>query len=77
MKDNEQMFKRILKSREFFSPTDLVNLGLFGSRSMVHSLISSGVLQGAYITDRRLVVFKDSLLKYLMEVESSRSKNKD
>lgn len=66
LKNITEQLESILKHKDIFTPNELVKLGLFGSRSSVHYAIHQGYLQAAYTTDRRLVIFKDSIINHII-----------
>ncbi len=54
-------FRSILK-RDFYTIKQLVALGIYGSKTAAHYDIKKGKVGSAFTTDRRLVVFTESLL---------------
>lgn len=64
---NEQVLEKCLGHKKFFSPKDLLNMGLFGSKSQILNYMNKGLLPSTYVTDRRRVVVKDDLLNFLIK----------
>jgi hypothetical protein len=60
-------FEKYLKGRDLYTAKDLVKLGFYGGKSSVHAAWHSGDIEGFYISDRRLVFTKESIIKHLQE----------
>lgn len=63
-------FDTILRGREFFSAMDLVRLGLFPHRSSVWKKVKVGKLTMIMTSKQSRVIPRDSLIKYLKEINS-------
>lgn len=76
MKEPEEIEKlrKILKGRDLYTPVELVRLGIYGSKSGVHRAIRNHELEATFISDRRLVIFKESIIKH---VEARLKKRKE
>ncbi len=79
MNDNEvnkklEPFKKMLK-REFYTVKQLVSMGIYGCKSTAHNDVNTGKVESAYTTERRLVIFTESLLKRIEK--SIRAKQKE
>jgi hypothetical protein len=72
MKTEEEINKilsnfRLILKRDFYTVKQLLALGIYGCKSSAHRDIKKGLIESAFTTDRRLVVFTDSLLKRIEE----------
>ena len=56
-----EYFRNIL-TKDFYTVKQLVALGIYGSKSTAHLEIQKGLVESAFTTDRRLLVFTESLL---------------
>lgn len=65
MNDLIKRINQIMGSRHFFTSADLIRLGIFGSKSAVWRAVKLGYIEAIYITDRRRVIMKESLLNYI------------
>lgn len=76
MKDPDEVEKlrKVLKGRDLYTPIELVRLGVYGSKSSVHRAIKKKELEYMFITDRRIVIFRESILK---QVEARLKKRKE
>jgi uncharacterized OsmC-like protein len=59
--------EHLIGPRQFFTPGQLVKMGIYGCKSSVWRAIHSGNIEAIKISDRRWVITKDSLLKHLLE----------
>ncbi len=66
-----ERFKKILGTRELLTTAQLVKLGVFGCRAGVYRAAKDGKIAFAYTSNRRLVIFKESLLEYLQKIRSA------
>ena|ERR1700676_4032681 len=61
VKKKMEHFQNILR-RDFYTIKQLLALGIYGSKTAAHYDIKKGKVESAFTTDRRLVVFTESLL---------------
>ena len=64
--EKRKKLEKALGSRSFFASTDLVKMGLFGSKSTVSALFSSGKVITCIITERRRVIMREDLIEYIL-----------
>lgn len=67
MKSIKQI-EKMLNKRPFYTPCELVRLGLYGGRSSVHSAIKRGEIEAYWITERRIIIYADSIIDHLKKV---------
>lgn len=60
-----EKLKALMKGKELYTPKELVKLGIFGCRTSVHRAIKLKQIEGMMLLGRRLVVFKESIFRYL------------
>lgn len=61
VKKKVEHFRSMLR-RDFYTVKQLVALGIYGSKTAAHRDIKKGLVESAFTTDRRLVVFTESLI---------------
>lgn len=66
-KEMLEKLKVIMKGRDLYTPKELVRIGIFGCRSSVRRAIKLRHIEGMMLVGRRLVVFKDSIFRYIEE----------
>lgn len=57
-----------LKGRDYYTPAQLIKLGIYGSKTGVHKAIAKGEIESIYISERRVLILKDSILKHLKKL---------
>lgn len=78
MKEPEEVDKlrKVLKGRELYTPAELVRMGVYGSKSSVHRAIKQGEIESTFISDRRVVIFRESIIKHIASRLKKREENK-
>lgn len=71
-----ELLQKILRGRELYTPKELVKLGVYGSTSSVHRAIKMKEIESLWITDHRIVVTRESILKHINELTGKKLKNK-
>lgn len=64
----DELIKRLEKlmgSRQFFTPMELVKMGIYGSKSSVWRAVHLGHIEAVQISDRRWVILKESIIAHL------------
>jgi hypothetical protein len=56
-------YLKSILNKVFYTPKQLVSLGIYGSKSTIYREAEQGLLQSAFITERRMIIFTDSLLE--------------
>lgn len=56
---------RLMGPRQFFTPPELVKMGIYGSKSSVWRAVHLGHIEAFQVSDRRWVILKDSILKHI------------
>ncbi len=59
--------EKLMGPREFFTPPQLVKMGIFGCKSSVWRAVHLKHIEAVQISDRRWVIMKDSIIKHLRE----------
>jgi len=54
---------RLMGPKNFFTPTELVKMGIYGSKSSVWRAVHSGEIEAIQISDRRWVILKESIIE--------------
>lgn len=65
MKISTEKLSQLLGYRQFFTSTELVKYGIFGSRAAVWIAVKKGLIEAIYITERRRVILKESLIEHI------------
>jgi hypothetical protein len=65
MNFDKNYWNKLLKKKEFFSTSDLLKMGLFGSKNGWYLAIEEYKIPVFYITDHRMIVYRDDLIKFL------------
>jgi hypothetical protein len=73
----EDMLKRLLPKREFLTASQLVNSGLYGSRSSVRRDVVEKKLEIVWISQRRYVILRESVLKNILNNMEKRNGQDD
>jgi hypothetical protein len=76
----EDKLKRLLPKREFFTARQLVEIGLYGSKSAVRQDVLDKKLEIIWISERRYVILRESVLKNIltnMEKRNGQNDQKD
>jgi hypothetical protein len=63
---NEEKLDKLFGYQKFFSPVQLVRMGLYTSRSSVWEAINRGDLETIQVSQRRFVIIKESIIKHIM-----------
>lgn len=73
MSSNELInrFEKLMGSRQFFTPIQLVDMGIYGSKSSVWRAVHLGDIEAIQISDRRWVIMKESIIKHLRNKNAS------
>ena len=58
-------FKKILRGKDLYTPKELVKLGIYGCKASVHRAIREKHLQCIRMTEHRIVILKDSIIKHV------------
>lgn len=66
-KDLITKVEKLMGPREFFTPPQLVKMGIFGSKSGVWRAVHLKHIDAIQISDRRWVIMKESIIKHLKE----------
>ena len=67
---NDKQINKIMGTKKVFTPMELVQLGLYGGRSTVHQEIKKGNLDALWVTERRLVITRESIITRLSLVNN-------
>lgn len=67
MKSIKQI-EKLLSRRPFYTPEELVKMGLYGGRSSVHSAIKRGDIEACWISERRIIIYGDSVIEHIKKV---------
>lgn len=61
-----KQLREILKGRDLYTPKELIRLGVYGSKSSIHIAIKKKELDVIWITERRVVIIKESIFKHVL-----------
>ena len=64
--------ERLMGPRQFFTPPDLVKMGIYGSKSSVWRAVHLGYIEAIQISDRRWVILKESVIKHVKDRKRER-----
>lgn len=64
-------FEKLMGSRQFFTPPELVKMGIYGSKSAVWRAVRLGDIEALKISDRRRVILKESIIKHVRKRNAS------
>lgn len=67
MNDLIDRVEKLMGPRHFFTPPELVKMGIFGSKSSAWRAIRLGYVEAIQTQDRRWVILKESIIKHLKE----------
>lgn len=67
----------LMGSRQFFTPPELVKMGIYGSKSSVWRAVHLGHIEAIQISDRRWVILKESIVNHARERRSSGRRDLD
>lgn len=65
--DFQKKINSILGIKKIFTPMELVKMGLYGGKSTVHSAIKKGELECIWVTERRIVITRESIIVNLLK----------
>lgn len=57
--------ENLMGPREFFTPPELVKMGIYGSKSSVWRAVHLKQIEAVQISDRRWVILKESIIDHL------------
>lgn len=60
-----EILEKVLKGRDIYTPSQLVNLGIYGSKSAVHYALRMKEIECIWVTNHRIVITRDSILRHL------------
>lgn len=63
----EEYLNKLLGPRDFFTPIQLVKLGLYGCKSSVWRAVHLGEIECVQVSDRRYVILKESIIKMVLD----------
>ena len=69
----EEFLNKKLPKKHFFTTTELVKLGLYGSRTAVRKDISDKKIENLWISERRMVIVRESLIKNIIKLNNKPS----
>ena len=67
-------FEHLMGPRQYFTPPELVRMGIYGSKSSVWRAVHLGHIEAVQISDRRWVIMKDSIIKHLNDRQTASQK---
>lgn len=67
MTDKEKL-EKCLGSKQFFTPYDLLKLGVFGSKTAIYRCMSNGELPFVHITPMRKVIMRNDLVEFMLRM---------
>lgn len=69
----EYRIEKLLRGKSLFTPKELVRMGLYGSGKSVLRAIRTGELMAVWISEQRVVIFKESIIAHLIKMTSKKN----